>query len=88
LAQKRWAGEHFGRDEGAEPVCLIRSAGESALLTALREAQDELARYRSEDTDLMRAMWSMQSDHGAAIRRAEEDGYNKGVRDMQEMRAA
>ena len=87
-AQERWAREHFGRDEGAQPVCLIRSAGESALLTALRNAQDELARYRAEDTDLMRALWVMQADHQVALRREEERGYEKGLRDARRERAA
>lgn len=79
--QERWAREHFGRDEGEEPVCLIRTAGEGALLTALRNAQDELAGYRSEDGDLMRALLSMQADHAAALRDTEERGYVKGLAD-------
>lgn len=79
--QERWAREHFGRDEGETPICLIRSAGESALLTALRNAQDELTRYRAEDSDLMRALWSMQADHAVALRREEERGYANGLRD-------
>jgi hypothetical protein len=80
-AQERWAREHFGRDEGSTPVCLIRSAGESALLTALRRAQDELAAHRAEDTDLLRALWAMQADHSTALIREEERGYEKGLRD-------
>lgn len=80
-AQKRWAGEHFGRTECDTPVCLMRVPGETSLLTALRSAQDELARYRAEDTDLMRAIWAMQSDHATALRREEERGYEKGLRD-------
>ncbi len=80
-AQERHAREHFGAVECGQPVCLIRSAGETALLTALRKAQDELARYRAEDSDLMRALWSMQSDHGVALRCEEERGYEKGLRD-------
>ena len=80
-AQEKHAREHFGRDYGEQSVCMIRSAGESALLTALRNAQDELARYRAEDTDLMRALSSMQADHGVALRREEERGYERGLRD-------
>jgi hypothetical protein len=80
-AQERHARAHFGRDEGEQPVCLIRSAGENALLTALRKAQDELATYRAEDNDLMRGLWAMQSDHGIALRREEEKGYARGLRD-------
>lgn len=86
--QERWAREHFGADQGQEPVCLIRSAGEGALLTALRNAQDELDRYRAEDSDLMRALFSMQADHQTALRREEERGYAKGLQDAKQERAA
>lgn len=80
-AQKRWAREHFGRDEGAQPVCLIRTAGETALLSALRQAEDQLVAYRAEDSAIMRSMWAMQADHKVALRREEEAGYAKGLRD-------
>lgn len=81
-AQERWAREHFGRDCSAEPVCLIRTAGEGALLSALRAAEDELVGYRAEDQNILRAMWSMQSDHRQALIREEEKGFARGVRDM------
>jgi hypothetical protein len=80
-AQERHARDHFGHDESADPVCLIREPGEAALLTALRNAQFELQSYRSEDTDLMRAMWSMTADHRQALVREEEKGYAKGLAD-------
>ena len=81
-AQARWAREHFGA-EGDTPVCLMRVPGEGSLLTALRNAQEELERYRAEDSDLMRALASQASDHGAAVRKAEEDGYAKALRDIE-----
>lgn len=81
LKQERWAREHFGRRPDAQPVCLIRTAGEAALLSALRKAEDLLESYRREDGDILRAMWSMQADHASALRREEERGYNKGVVD-------
>lgn len=80
--QERWAREHFGRDETAEPVCLIRSAGESALLTALRNAEDELSQRRAEDSDVIRAMMAMAADHGQALRREEEKGYARAIEDV------
>ena len=80
-AQERWAREHFGRDEGATPVCLIRSAGEDALLGALRDAEDQLASYRAEDQLILRAMHAMSADHRAALVREEERGYEAGLRD-------
>jgi hypothetical protein len=79
--QERWAREHFGASPTHEPVCLIRSAGEGALLSALRKAQEELERYRAEDSDLMRAMHSMQADHQVALRRQEELGYARALKD-------
>ncbi len=81
-AQERWAREHFGRSQDAEPVCLIRTAGESSLLSALREAEDQLASYRAEDSLIIRSMCAMAADHAQALIREEEKGYNKGVRDM------
>lgn len=83
-AQERWAREHFGRHDGDVPVCLIRTAGESSLLSALRDAEDQLVAYRHEDSLVMRSMWAMQSDHIAALRRAEEDGYAKGLLDARQ----
>jgi hypothetical protein len=86
-AQEKWAREHFGRTEDETPVCLIRSAGEAALLTALRSAQEELARYRSEDSDVIRSMLAMAADHQRELRRAEELGYAHGVRDLALLKA-
>jgi hypothetical protein len=80
-AQVRHARDHFGADQGETPVCLIREPGEYAVLRALRDAQDELTRYREEDTGLMRALMTMSCDHAQALRTAEETGYAKGVRD-------
>lgn len=80
-AQFRWAREHFGGEDGDMPVCLIRTAGETALLTALRHAEDELRNYYAEDSRIMRAMYAMQADHNCALRREEERGYAKGLAD-------
>jgi hypothetical protein len=75
------ARNHFGNTHGSEAACLIKAPGEFAMLQALRNAEDELARYRSEDSDVLRAMWSAQSDHAAALRREEEKGYARGLED-------
>lgn len=75
------ARNHFGSTESSEPACRIKLAGEFSLLRALRNAEDELARYRLEDSDVLRAMHSMQSDHAQALRREEEKGYERGLRD-------
>lgn len=75
------ARNHFGCDQAAEAACQIKAAGEFALLQALRNAEDELARYRVEDSDVLRAMWSMSVDNETALRREEEKGYARGLRD-------
>lgn len=82
--QEKWARQHFGRNDGALPVCQMRVPGEHHLLTALRRAEEELARHRAEDTDLIRAMYEMSADHAQALRRVEERGYNKGVSEGRE----
>lgn len=79
------ARHHFGREEGAQPVCLIKAAGEWALVDALRKAEDQLARYRAEDSDVLRAMHGMVSDHQVALRREEEKGYARGLKDAREL---
>ena len=80
-AQVKHARDHFGRDEGETPVCLIREPGEYAVLRALRDAQDELAQSRAEDTWVHRALHSMSADHQQALIREEERGYAKGLAD-------
>lgn len=83
-AQERWAREHFGMAECETPVCLMRVPGEGSLLTALRHAQSELEQRRAEDSDLMRALVAQSADHAAAVKRAEEDGYTKALRDVED----
>lgn len=50
---------------------------------ALRKAEDLIARYMNEDTDIHRAMYRQQTLHSDALRIAEEAGYARGVRDAQ-----
>ena len=73
------AAEHFGEED--YPACKI-APHEKHLITYIRKLQRELRRYRSEDSDVMRSIMTLEADHVTALRRAEEDGYNKGVRDM------
>lgn len=77
----KWAAEHFGQDLTQEAACKIKGH-EGHLLTALRKAEEELTRYRQDDSDLMRAMYSLEAEHRTAVVRAEEEGYARGVRDM------
>jgi hypothetical protein len=75
------ARNHFGTREDSDPACRIKAAGEFALLAALRNAEDALNRYRSEDSDIIRAMQSMVSDNARALICEEEKGFTRGLED-------
>ena len=75
------ARDHFGNTPIATAGCQIKLGEERGLQMALRRAEEELARYRAEDTDKDRAYWAMQSTHQEAIRRAEEAAYASGLHD-------
>lgn len=80
------ATQHFGGDLSSLAGCQIK-AEEGGLLNALRKVEDQLARYRVEDSDTDRAMYAMQANHRQALIREEEAGYNKGMSDMREQDA-
>jgi hypothetical protein len=75
------AMDHFGVDQGAEPACKIKVGDERNLVSRIRDLEAQLARYRAEDSDTDRAMYRMQAEHLVALRRAEEAGYERGMRD-------
>lgn len=77
---KAQARAHFGADYLDLAGCQIK-ASDRGLLGALREAEAQLERYRAEDSDKDREMGRMQSDHATALRREEEKGYARGLRD-------
>lgn len=74
------ARDHFGGDLGSTAACRIK-AEERGLLMALRRCEDELARYREEDSDKNREMAAMQAAHRRARAAAEEKGYARGLAD-------
>lgn len=78
----RHAASHFGLDELQTPGCVaVLRHGEGHLLDRIRDLEEQLARYRNEDSDLMRYYHTKMADHAQALIREEERGYNKGVRD-------
>lgn len=84
------AAEHFGVDDACEadiPACKL-TAHEGHLITYIRKLEKELRRYMTEDSDVMRSIQTLEADHRQALIRAEEAGYNKGVRDMATPKAA
>src|SRR4051812_35357219 len=74
------ARAHFGADQTEEPACRLNRK-EGGLALQLLEANDELARHRAEDTDLHREIARMACEHATALRREEEAGYARGLRD-------
>ena len=80
------ARDHFGATQEATPGCLIRVqyGDERGLQMELRKAEQELARYRAEDSDKDRQHYSMQVDHARALIDAEQRGYDKGLKDGRE----
>lgn len=76
----RSAAEHFGGEMGALAACQIKSH-EGHILSALRKAEHELRRYRDGDNDLMLSIYSLEVAKTAAVVRAEEEGYARGLRD-------
>ena len=93
MAQKQWrcfhcdtvfrsafeAGIHFGADCAVTCACVLPH--EQHLTEYIRDLEAQLDRYRAEDSDVMRSIMTLEADHRQALIRAEEDGYNKGVRD-------
>ena len=69
------AEEHFGASMCDDPACQID-------MTDVRAMENQLRQYRNEDTELHRQIHSMQADHAVALRREEENGYAKGLRDL------
>lgn len=72
---------HFGAAPDAEPGCLARVqyGAERGLLMKLRDAEEQIAKYVAEDTALVRSMYAAQTRHVAALRTAEELGYERGL---------
>lgn len=87
FTRHRDAAEHFGSDQTQDPACQIK-AHEGHLVVYIRKLEAELERYRAEDSDVMRSIMVLESDHRQAIIRAEEIGYNRGVTDARNDKAA
>ncbi|USN16384.1 hypothetical protein PLUTO_00680 [Luteibacter phage vB_LflM-Pluto] len=69
------AALHFGTSERQNPACQIDIA-------EYRAMEARMVRYNEEDADIHRRMARMQSEHASALRRAEEAGYAKALKDV------
>lgn len=76
------AAAHFGIDELQAPGCVaVLRYGESHLLSRIRDLEEELARYRAEDSDLIRWYGAKTAQHADALTAAEQKGYDRGLKD-------
>jgi hypothetical protein len=66
---------HFGNDCMSDAACQIN-------IKSVREMETLLARYRAEDSDKDREFHRIQAEHTVALRRAEEEGYRRGLVDQ------
>jgi len=75
------AAEHFGGDNlQADPACKLNSI-EGGLIALVRAQEQELQQFRTEETASYREFYRLGAEHAAAVRRAEEEGYAKGLAD-------
>lgn len=83
FTRRKDASEHFGCFDSCEadiPACKI-AAHEGHLVHYIRTLEGELRRYRDEDSDVMRSIMTLESEHAAALRNEEEKGYARGLAD-------
>jgi len=81
------AAEHFGVQIPGDVACKL-NATEGLLVKMLREAQKELRRYRREDNESYRTFYALGAEHETKMRRVEEEGYVRGLKDYQKLNAA
>jgi hypothetical protein len=78
------AAKHFGAFDSCEAditACKIK-AHEGHLVTYIRKLENELRRYVRDDSDVQRALVTLEGDVARQVQEAEERGYAKGVADM------
>lgn len=72
----RAAALHFGKTMFDKPACQVS-------VEEFREMESRVQSYADEDTELHRQLASIRSELSLAVRRAEEEGYERGLRDAQ-----
>ena len=79
------ARDHFGSEPLADTACQIKAGEERGLVMELRKAENELGRYRAEDSDMDRELYRMKDEHRRAVIDAEQTGYDRGLADGQQL---
>ena len=77
FAGQQAALHHFGDHPIEDPACLINAK-------QFRAMQDRCKSYENEDTALHREIARLQVEHAQALRREEEKGYARGLRDAKQ----
>lgn len=68
------ASDHFGRNEYSYPICKINGK-------QYREMEEQVRRSNEQDSETDRQMAGIQVRHQSELRREEELGYARGLRD-------
>jgi hypothetical protein len=68
------AALHFGVNQAQKTACQFD-------VKELRETEALMRRYQEEDTDLHRELYALRSKHQTDLRREEEKGYARGLKD-------
>lgn len=77
------AALHFGEFDSCEPdvtACKLMSH-QQHVLEYIRSLEDEIRLYQEENHPTIKAMYAVEDEMRRAVKCAEEEGYNKGVRD-------
>jgi hypothetical protein len=74
-----YAGIHFGAAEDATCACVLPH--EQHLVEHIRDLEQRLESYRTESDKVMRSIMTLEDEHRRALRREEEKGYERGMRD-------
>src|SRR5690242_348459 len=80
----RAAAEHFGTEIGCDyptPACQVK-AHEGHLGAHIRQLEAELATWNNESHQIQQSIPTLEGEVAEKLRRAEEDGYARGVADM------
>ena len=79
------ARDHFGFDPSFDPACRIKVGEERGLVMELRRVEAKYQKLLEETCDeggaVAREFYGLGAKHAIDKRKAEEEGYRKGLRD-------
>lgn len=79
------ARDHFGFDPSSDPACRIKVGEERGLVMELRRVEAKYVKLLEDTCDeggkVAQEFYGLGAKHQCELRRAEEEGYRKGLRD-------